>query len=230
MEKTLSYKIVWDTLSAVDVSDKAEKKGNLTYLSWAWAWGKLMEHFPQSTYEFTLHEKENGTMSDVLEYADGSVAVECTIRIGELSRTMWLPVMDYKNNAIPQPNSRQISDNKMRCLVKCIGMFGLGHYIYAGEDLPPEVDKPKKKVNSGKAPAKAKPAVIKTELKKEDIDERQSNLKVIKSLIDNDAFDDMNKARITTFVASINEATSDEEIKAWAERMQQVVKTHKEEK
>ena len=49
---------------------------------------------------------------------------------------MWLPVMDYKNQAIANPTARQISDTKMRCLVKCISMFGLGHYIYAGEDLP----------------------------------------------------------------------------------------------
>ena len=51
---------------------------------------------------------------------------------------MWLPVMDNRNNAISNPTSRQISDAKMRCLVKCIAMFGLGHYIFAGEDLPSE--------------------------------------------------------------------------------------------
>jgi len=47
-----------------------------------------------------------------------------------------LPVMDNRNNAISKPTSRQISDTKMRCLVKAISMFGLGSYIYAGEDLP----------------------------------------------------------------------------------------------
>ena len=31
---------------------------------------------------------------------------------------------------------RKISDTRMRCLVKCAAMFGLAHYIYAGEDLP----------------------------------------------------------------------------------------------
>jgi len=49
---------------------------------------------------------------------------------------MWLPVMDFRNNSISNPNSRQISDAKMRALVKCLAMLGLGHYIYAGEDLP----------------------------------------------------------------------------------------------
>jgi len=49
---------------------------------------------------------------------------------------MWLPVMDNRNNPIKNPNSRQVSDTTMRCLVKCLALFGLGHYIYAGEDLP----------------------------------------------------------------------------------------------
>jgi hypothetical protein len=50
---------------------------------------------------------------------------------------MWLPVMDYKNNAIKNPDARKISDTKMRTLVKCLAMFGLGHRIYAGEDINP---------------------------------------------------------------------------------------------
>lgn len=49
---------------------------------------------------------------------------------------MWLPVIDHRNKAIQNPNSFDINKNKMRCLVKCLGMFGLGLYIYAGEDLP----------------------------------------------------------------------------------------------
>tara|TARA_R100000329_G_scaffold149657_1_gene140714 strand:- start:98 stop:562 length:465 start_codon:yes stop_codon:yes gene_type:complete len=72
---------------------------------------------------------------------------------------MWLPVMDYKNNAVENPSARQVSDTKMRCLVKCLAMFGLGHYIYAGEDLPnaDEETKPKKvtkKTEPKKAEAK----------------------------------------------------------------------------
>jgi hypothetical protein len=49
---------------------------------------------------------------------------------------MWLPVMNYKNEAIANPDARAISDTKMRCLVKAFAVLGLGHYIYAGEDLP----------------------------------------------------------------------------------------------
>ena len=42
----------------------------------------------------------------------------------------------------------------MRCLVKCLAMFGLGHYIYAGEDLPSaEADKAAEQDEGGTEPA-----------------------------------------------------------------------------
>jgi len=122
-------KKIWDTLSKVDVSAYVEKKGNLTYLSWAWAWRVLMEHFPDVQYEF-----------DVEKFDDGTVEVRVAVSISEegqdVVRHMWLPVMDYKNKAIQNPDSFAINTAKMRCLTKCLAMFGLGHYIYAGEDIP----------------------------------------------------------------------------------------------
>ena len=125
-------KEVWLTLAAVDCTDKINKKGKMSYLSWAWAWAQLMNHYPESNYEFT---------PPVIDAA-GSVEVWCKLTITEgensLTRSMWLPVMDFKNASVINPTSREISDNRMRCLVKCIAMFGLGHYIYAGEDLPDE--------------------------------------------------------------------------------------------
>ena len=133
----ITYKSVWEDLSKVNVNQHTQKKMNLTFLSWAWAWGVMMEKYPQHEYEFkvwTANEKKY----DVGYYPDGSASVECTVNIGDLSRTMWLPVMDHRNNSIANPSSRQISDTKMRCLVKCYAMYGLGHYIYAGEDIPSE--------------------------------------------------------------------------------------------
>jgi len=113
-------------LSRIDVSKHVEKKGQLSYLSWAWAWGVLMEHYPDSNYTFAENEI----------HADGSVTVHCSLTVEGITRDMWLPVMDNRNNSIQNPTSRAISDQKMRCLVKAIAMHGLGHYIYAGEDLP----------------------------------------------------------------------------------------------
>ena len=98
----------------------------------AWGWGVLMEHYPQATYIFYQGE------SDVpyVKFPDGTAEVRCRISIDNLSREMTLCVMDNRNNAIQNPNSSQVNNSKMRCLVKCMAMYGLGHYIYAGEDVP----------------------------------------------------------------------------------------------
>jgi hypothetical protein len=133
MSEKTTYASIWATLSQVDVSDRIEKKQNLSFLSWAWAWSTLMEHYPQAEYTFQEPAEARN---------DGSVMVYCTVTIDGLSRQMWLPVMDFKNQAISNPDCVQVNKAKMRCLVKCLAMFGLGHYIYAGEDLPSaEADK-----------------------------------------------------------------------------------------
>lgn len=133
-------KKIWDALSSINVNDKIEKKNGLTYLSWAWAWGVLMKHYPQSTY----------TINPPTTELDGSMTVSVTLTIkedkNEATRFMWLPVMDFKNHAIKNPNSVDINKAKMRCLTKAISMFGLGFYIYAGEDLPEE-EKQAQKIN-----------------------------------------------------------------------------------
>ena len=152
MANEIKFNDIWATLSKIDCSDKIEKKMNLSYLSWAWAWGVVMDNYPEAEYRF-YEQAETGV--PYIQFPDGTAEVRCRIQIGECVREMWLPVMDYKNNAIATPNSRQVSDTKMRCLVKCLAMFGLGHYIYAGEDLPrdemnlyeePVKSEPKKKV------------------------------------------------------------------------------------
>ena len=120
---------IWADLSPINVNDHVQKKGNLSYLSWTWAWSTLMSKYPESYYFF-----------EDRKFDDGSVEVTCvlTIHDGEesVTRSMWLPVMDHRNKSIINPDSRAISDSKMRCLVKCLAMYGLGFYIYAGEDLP----------------------------------------------------------------------------------------------
>ena len=133
----------WDLLSKINVNDKTETKGSgkfaLTYLSWAWAWGVLMEHFPESIYE--IHQDK------ILPDDSVMVSVTLTIKDGDeqFSRFMWLPVMDHLNRAIKNPTATDINKATMRCLAKAIAMCGLGHYIYAGEDLPVDEETPKTK-------------------------------------------------------------------------------------
>jgi len=134
------YREVWDKLSKIDCTEKAEKKMGLTYLSWAWAWGILMEHYPDSQFEvvyFThLFTPDDGKKYPYEVHPDGTATVWIKVCVNGAWRKMWLPVMDNRNNAVKNPNARQISDTTMRCLVKGLALFGLGHYIYAGEDLP----------------------------------------------------------------------------------------------
>lgn len=127
---------IFKTLGAVDVSDFTKKKMNLSYLTWSQAWQFVLENYPSAVYEF---EDFNGV--PFLQYPDGSAEVRVKIYIGANARHMWLPIMDNKNSAINQPNSRQVSDTKMRCLVKCLAMFGLGLDVYGAKesiDLEPE--------------------------------------------------------------------------------------------
>ena len=152
---------VWQTLSKIDVSKHVEKKGQLTYLSWTWAINEIMKVYPSFDYHFNENEV----------YPDGSVMVHCDVSVAEsgvkVKRTMWLPVMDNRNNAINNPNARQVSDTRMRCLTKGIAMLGLGFYIYAGEDLPqvaeetPAKPQPKK---AAKPAATTKPAPDKSDV------------------------------------------------------------------
>lgn len=121
-----TFKQIWDNLSQINISNHTNKRQNFTYLSWSYAWGVLMEEYPDAEYAF----------DDPVYLQNRTCEVWVTVTIGEIKRRMWLPVMDHKNKSIEEPTTRDISDARMRCLVKCIAMFGLGHSIYAGEDLP----------------------------------------------------------------------------------------------
>ena len=158
-KKEPTYAEIWDTLSKVDVSEYVEEKMNLKYLSWSRAWWLLMEHFSEATYEY--HEGR--------KFDDGTVEVSVTITIGETSRMATLPVMDYKNKAIISPDARQINDNKQRCFVKAIAMFGLGIDLYRGmsDDLP---DEEKDKASADK-PKQEEPSAEVIELEVKEADE-----------------------------------------------------------
>ena len=131
---------IWNTLSQEDVSAYTKDRNGLSYLSWASAWGVMMKHYPGFEVEF----------DNVKYLPDDTATVRCRVQVLNTCRDMWLPVMDYRHNAIANPSSRDISDAKMRCMTKCLALFGLGHYIFDGEDLPPQMDKPEKKEPSVK--------------------------------------------------------------------------------
>ena len=141
-KKELTFKEIWDTLYEIDVSKHTEKKMNLTYLSWSRAWTLLMKEYPQATYTFVDFE---GVPYRALP--DGTTEVATQIKIEDHVRSMLLPIMDHKNNAVENPNARQVNDNRMRCLVKNLAMFGLGMKVFTQfEDHLPDPDNDKKPV------------------------------------------------------------------------------------
>jgi hypothetical protein len=129
MEKVMS---VWETLSKIDVNDHTEKKNGLTYLSWAWAWGVLKNHYPEAV--FKKHIQPNGM--PYIKDENGYAYVEVTVLVEGISATELFPVLDYRNKAIQNPDAFAINTAFQRGLAKAISYHGLGHYIYAGEDLP----------------------------------------------------------------------------------------------
>lgn len=133
--ETETEKTPWETLSLIDVSARIEKKNNLSYLSWAWAWGELKKVYPYAW--FRKHEAGNGypCFHDVQGYAFVKVTVGLD-RTGDHEVTELLPVLNHANKPLQGPNSFEVNNALQRCLAKAIAYHGLGHYIYAGEDLP----------------------------------------------------------------------------------------------
>lgn len=152
-------KAMFDALYSLDLSDKLEKRENdkLSYLSWANAWAEFKRAYPNAEYRIIKDPTTN------LPYFNDpaiGIMVYTEVAVDGQAYEMWLPVMDAKNKAMKeQAYTYQVYDgykkqyvekavqaatmfdvNKaiMRCLVKNLAMFGLGLYVYAGEDLPNE--------------------------------------------------------------------------------------------
>ena len=120
-------------LSAVSVNGMTEKKGGLTYLSWAYAWAEVKKRYPFATY--TVYENESGWNY----FTDGRTAwVKTGVTINGLEHIEYLPVMDHRNNSIPleKVTSQDVNKAIQRSITKRIARHGLGLYIYQGEDLP----------------------------------------------------------------------------------------------
>jgi hypothetical protein len=128
-------------LLKVNVNDHTEKKNNLTYLSWAWAWAEVLKHDPLATW--VCHTYGPQGAEEPCMRIGKTAMVHVSVTIKGLRRECMLPVMDHRNKAIPDPDAFQVNTAIMRCMTKAISMHGLGLYIYAGEDLPEGEDAPK---------------------------------------------------------------------------------------
>ena len=146
--------IMFNALCNLDLSEKSEKRDTLTYLSWANAWSEFKSAYPSATYRILKNENGLPYFSD----PNLGIMVFTEVTVDDVTHQMWLPVMDSKNKSMKlTPYTYQVWDNYkkafvektvqsasmfdvnktlMRCLVKNLAMFGLGLYIFQGDDLP----------------------------------------------------------------------------------------------
>ena len=125
-------------LDSIDVSEYTEKKGNFTYLSWAWAVRELLKVDPQATWKICEYQQADGETAPYMMTAAGAF-VKVKLWVGGICREQVHPVLDNRNQTIEQPNAFHVNTSIMRCLTKAIALHGLGLYIYAGEDLPGDI-------------------------------------------------------------------------------------------
>lgn len=139
---TKKKETTFEMLSKINVNKFVEKKNGLTYLSWAYAWSEVKKNCPDATYEIgeTTYDDALGFMCNTSVTIDGETL------------PMWLPVMDganksmkkqpykystrYGEKSVEAATTFDINKTMMRCLVKNLAMFGLGIYIFAGDDIP----------------------------------------------------------------------------------------------
>jgi hypothetical protein len=120
-------------LRQINVGQHIEKKNGLSYLSWSWALDQLLQLDDAATWEYL----------DPKRFGD-TLMVFCRVTAFGKSRTAQLPVMNFRNQAISNPDAYDVNTAMQRCLAKAISLHGIGLYIYAGEDLPtPENETPK---------------------------------------------------------------------------------------
>ena len=112
-------------LRQINVGQHIEKKNGLSYLSWSWALDQLLQLDDAATWEYL----------DPKRFGD-TLMVFCRVTAFGKSRTAQLPVMNFRNQAISNPNAYDVNTAMQRCLAKAISLHGIGLYIYAGEDLP----------------------------------------------------------------------------------------------
>ena len=132
-EKKMNY----NELRKINVSDHIEKKNGLSYLSWAWAVDTLLQQDPNATWTYGEPKQFGETLM-----------VFCTVHAFNKSMTAQLPVLNFRNQAIPNPDAMAVNTAMQRCLAKAIALHGIGLYIYSGEDIPESEHQTLKAVSS----------------------------------------------------------------------------------
>lgn len=131
-------------LNSIDVNSFIKKKNHFNYLSWAHAWGELKKRYPNATSK--VYKNEKGWNY----FTDGRTCwVEVSVTVENIENIEYFPILDFKNKSIPleKVTSFEVNTSIQRALTKAIARHGVGLYIYAGEDLPKDLDINKKPEN-----------------------------------------------------------------------------------
>ena len=115
-----------------NVNDHVEKKNGLAYLSWAWAWAEALKADPKASFRVEMFDCK------CYMEINGTAMVFVTVTMFDKPMTCQLPLMDYRNKAIPNPDAFAVNTAIMRCMTKALALHGLGLYLYSGEDVPEE--------------------------------------------------------------------------------------------
>lgn len=165
----------FNQLSSLNVNDKTEKKNVLTYLSWSNAWLEFKKVYPTATYNVVKNPQTG--LPYFVDPAVG-IMVFTEVEADGLEYSMWLPVMDgankamktevytyqvwnkttkqYENRKVEAATMFDINKTIMRCLTKTLAMFGLGIYLYNGEDMPETVESSSEEPQQNATPTKAR--------------------------------------------------------------------------
>lgn len=165
-------KEIFKELVQINVNEYVEQKNGLNYLSWANAVQEICKrHDEEFDYEIekfgenklpyvyddgvgfmvftkiTLFNKTREMWLPVMDNANQAMLKEpYTYKVKKYewnSETRKKEfVGNYEEKTVDKATMFDINKTIMRCLTKNLAMFGLGLYIYAGEDLPIELGEP----------------------------------------------------------------------------------------
>jgi len=126
---------MFEKLSAIDVSEYVEQKNGFSFVSWPNAVKKLRENDPTATWEVKRFLDSKGNQVPYL-HSDLGYFVEVAVTCGGVTISQIHPVLGENYVPLLSPTPFDINTSIARCLVKAIGLHGLGLSVYAGEDLP----------------------------------------------------------------------------------------------
>lgn len=137
--------IDWKPTRYKDKATGQWKEGQkLAYLSWAVAWRKFKEFYPDANYRL-IETPEGSPLWNVNGYG----MLKCAVSACDTEFVETFPVMTGgQNEAMPidQIDCRDVNDSAQRGLTKAIARFGVGLYIFEGKlDAPTQVAKPQPK-------------------------------------------------------------------------------------